>query len=176
MVEDDGVKVAMETFGTKLRSMNANKDSLNSSDFLELRHLSYQLAKALRSGIESRWNLNFESPQLRTFAVQLKPAPQLENPFHVWTLRSNPDRWEEQITGGRIMNHLITGKITLNGCEGATTKKEEDPAFQFFIPAIGCQGMMMLFRRDQNPWYAWLPMIDINKASVEIYETRPSSK
>jgi hypothetical protein len=176
MVEDDGVKAAMEEFGAKLRLMSGHKDSVSSSDLSELRQLSYRLAKALRSGIESRWNVNFDSPQLRTFSVLLKPAPPLENPLHVWTLRSNPDRWEEKIIGGRVMTHVITGKITLNGCEGATTKKEEDTALQFFIPAIGCQGMMMLFRRDQNPWNAWLPMMDINKASVEVYEARQSSK
>jgi len=171
MVEDDIVKSAMEDFGTKARSINVRKASLNSSELSremgDLRQSSYRLAKALRSGIESRWNLNFDNALLRSFAVTLKPAPAQENPLHVWTLKSSPDRWEEKIVGGRLMNHPVTGKITLNGCEGTITKKEEDPALQFFIPAIACQGMMMLFRRDQNPWNAWLPMIDINKARDE---------
>jgi hypothetical protein len=51
-------------------------------------------------------------------------------------------------------------------------RKKADLALQFLIPAIGCQGMMMLFPRDQNPWTAWLPMIDINKANLGVYEAQ----
>jgi|SRR6202035_3248012 hypothetical protein len=62
MVEDEGVKTAMQNFARKLRWMNSNKISVQKSDQEELRQLSYQLARALRSGIESTWYINLSIP------------------------------------------------------------------------------------------------------------------
>ena len=97
-------------------------------------------------------------PHLNAFFVNV-PFEGTKEP-HRWSC--NGDYWQEQIVNGRTMSHKIDGRISLNSCNGTVTRKEEDPALQFFIPDIGCPGMTVLFRRDSNPWSTWLPMLKIN--------------
>ena len=62
MVEDEGVKAAMQNFARKLRWINSHQSAAHHSDQEELQQLSYQLARALRSGIESTWYINLSLP------------------------------------------------------------------------------------------------------------------
>jgi hypothetical protein len=58
MVEDDGVKAAMQNFAEKLRWIAANPSHVQDADREELKQRSYRLAKALRAGIEETWRLD----------------------------------------------------------------------------------------------------------------------
>jgi hypothetical protein len=107
---------------------------------------------------------------LNSFFVNV-PIGASEEP-HRWS--RNGDYWLEQIVNGRTMRHKVNGRISLNSCNGTVTKKEEDSPLQFFIPDIGCPGMTMLFRRDNNPWVTWLPMLKINDTGGE--SSKPVSK
>jgi hypothetical protein len=55
MVEDDGVKSAMQEFAGKLRSINANKPGAIDADFEGLKQAPYRLALALRQGVQKTW-------------------------------------------------------------------------------------------------------------------------
>jgi hypothetical protein len=58
MVEDEGVKGAMQAFGEKLRWVNENKQKVRDVDFEDLKQRSYRLARALRSSIEATWDVD----------------------------------------------------------------------------------------------------------------------
>ena len=62
MVENEGVKTAMQNFALKLRWINSHQSAAHHTDLEDLQQLSYQLAKALRSGIESTWYINLSIP------------------------------------------------------------------------------------------------------------------
>jgi hypothetical protein len=55
MVEDEGVKSAMQGFAGKLRSMNANKMGVADADFENLKQAAYRLSLALRQGVQKTW-------------------------------------------------------------------------------------------------------------------------
>jgi hypothetical protein len=103
-----------------------------------------------------------ESPATRVnaFTVRVPTGVPGESEPHRWVRTGG--NWEERVVDGRTMLHKIDGRMSLNSCDGTRTKKEEDLALQFFIPDVGCAGMIMMFRRDRNPWTAWLPMLNIN--------------
>jgi hypothetical protein len=57
MVEDEGVKEAMQEFAKMLRLIN-NVRLTSTTEMGELKQLSYGLARALRSGIEKTWDVD----------------------------------------------------------------------------------------------------------------------
>ncbi len=59
MVEDEGVKTAMQRFATKARDINPRRLSdLRPGEFEELKQLSFALALALKTSLENSWNIN----------------------------------------------------------------------------------------------------------------------
>src|SRR5258708_911060 len=52
MVEDEGVKSAMQEFAGKLRSINASKSGAADADFESLKQAAYRLSLALRQGVQ----------------------------------------------------------------------------------------------------------------------------
>jgi hypothetical protein len=61
MVEDTGVKEAMQAFRVQLQKAEANAGppwKVPDDDFTELRERSYRLALALQASIESSWQIN----------------------------------------------------------------------------------------------------------------------
>jgi hypothetical protein len=63
------------------------------------------------------------------------------------------DHWEESyLNGTGVMYHDITKRISLNGCDGDRTVKEDDKKLEMFIPEIGCNNMTLMFRFNANAW------------------------
>jgi hypothetical protein len=118
-----------------------------------------QIPSSLRSNDTPAVNRENRIARVNNFAVDV-PLGTDQTERHIWVRKG--DNWEERVVNGRIMLHRIEDRIALNSCDGTKTKKEEDPALQFFLPDLGCPGMTILFRRDKNPWNAWLPMLSVN--------------
>lgn len=98
--------------------------------------------------------------RINSFAVRIPNVPAGDNGLRLWVRAG--DVWEERIPDGRIMNHRIEGRISLNSCDGTKSRKEENQGLEFFVPDQGCPGMMVMFRRTGSPWSPWLPMFQIN--------------
>src|SRR5262249_1724903 len=70
MVEDDGVKEAMQSFADLLRSVNAwrsssrppQERSVPNEEIDDLRQRSYRLARALRASVEKSWQIDLSRP------------------------------------------------------------------------------------------------------------------
>jgi hypothetical protein len=63
------------------------------------------------------------------------------------------DHWEESyLNGTGVMYHDITNRISLNGCDGDRTVKEDDKKLEMFIPDIGCKNMTLMFNFNANGW------------------------
>jgi hypothetical protein len=62
MVEDDGVKEAMQFFAVLLRWINEHKPPVPGKENEELKQRAYRLARALRASIEMSWMIDFSKP------------------------------------------------------------------------------------------------------------------
>ncbi len=69
----------------------------------------------------------------------------------LWNRRD--EHWEESyLNGNGIMYHDIASRISLNGCDGDRTVKQEGKKLEMFIPDIGCRNMTLMFRFNDNAW------------------------
>ncbi len=73
------------------------------------------------------------------------------NNTRLWKRKDN--HWEEsRLNGADVMYHDITKRISLNGCDGDRTVKENDKKLEMFIPDIDCKNMTLMFRFAANAW------------------------
>ncbi len=98
-------------------------------------------------------NVNYRP--VTTFSTQwqkmVENQIQYNNKTRLW--KKIKDHWEESLSdGSNVMYHDTVSRISLNGCDGEKTVKEEDKKLEFFIPEIGCKNMTLMFRFNDNAW------------------------
>jgi hypothetical protein len=97
-----------------------------------------------------------------SFTVDLHDRPG-EPELRFWARRA--DHWEEHHPNGLRSRHSIAGRISLDDCDGTKTLKDSDRNLEFFIPDIGCGGMIMMSRYNKVAWYPWRPMQDVKSSA-----------
>jgi hypothetical protein len=60
------------------------------------------------------------------------------------------------------MFHDFVSKMSLNGCAGDLTKKENDAQLEFFIPYRDCPDMILRFNFNNGGWQRFGAMFDFH--------------
>jgi hypothetical protein len=81
----------------------------------------------------------------RTSSTEIDPG------LRVFRRQAN-GTWTNTYPSGFVDTSHEKARIELSGCTGAVVGKESEPEFAIFIPDKGCPGMMLRFRRGNNPW------------------------
>jgi hypothetical protein len=94
--------------------------------------------------------------RLKAFAIKSFQGKEQEPRYWTWST----DHWEERTPGGLRMFHDVVGRISLDGCDGDKTRKQDDPALEMFIPDKDCTSKALRFRFQNGSWSEFGSMID----------------
>ncbi len=69
-------------------------------------------------------------------------------------------RWIERYPNGQTDLHTITGSITVAGCHGTLSYKNDTPQLEFFVPDTECPLKIVYAKNSNGEWTRWREMRD----------------
>jgi hypothetical protein len=98
-------------------------------------------------------------PSKRVNEFTIQPASPPRDSTRFWTRVGR--RWEEKTPNGEVMYHWFVNRMSLDGCKGDQTKKDEDNNLEMFVPDKGCKDMTLHYRYNKGTWFKFGSMFDI---------------